>query len=108
MFAYYLRYFNPRLSPHQPEQTPASVMVISLEGLGAMLWSRREQGWVYDPASIGRWMGKLENEDLYDPINRAEAETRMREITDGREGLPDEATIEWIFQWDGNPPQSED
>jgi hypothetical protein len=72
----------------------------------AMHWDYPQQGWVYDPEGNAQYLSEVE-EDRLRQIARDEAERVTPGIT-GREGLPDEDTIRWIFQWKGEPPQAED
>lgn len=72
----------------------------------AMHWSHYQQGWVYDPTGNSRYLAE-EDEDRLRNIEREEAERVTPGITGG-EGLPDEDTVRWIFQWKGAPPQAED
>lgn len=74
----------------------------------AMHWSHRQKAWVYDPEGNGRIIGDVdEYGERRRSVTRIEAEQITPAITKG-ERLPDEDTIQWIFQWKGAPPQFED
>jgi hypothetical protein len=55
------------------------------------------------------------SETVFDPKNRnriknasrAEADDAAWVVSSGNERLPDEDTIRWIFQWKGQPPDSD-
>ncbi|GIH06946.1 hypothetical protein Rhe02_50130 [Rhizocola hellebori] len=72
----------------------------------AMHWDHLQQGWVYDPEGNAQYLAEISEERIRG-IERGEAERVTPGITGG-EGLPDEDTIRWIFQWKGAPPQAED
>jgi hypothetical protein len=72
----------------------------------SMHWSHFQEGWVYDPQGDAKLLAEID-EDTFREIEREEAERVTPGITGG-EGLPDEDTIRWIFQWKGAPPQAED
>jgi hypothetical protein len=73
----------------------------------AMHWNHVQSAWVYDPDGNAAVLG---DDDEYGErireIERGEAERVTPGITGG-EGLPDEDTIRWVFQWKGAPPQAE-
>ena len=99
MFAYYLIY------PTDERTTPTGLFVTG--SMAAMLWDHWAKAWVYDPGLVGRFLNSLDNIDRFEVVDRKTAERAAPQITGG-EKLPDEETIRWIFQWRGNPPQSED
>jgi hypothetical protein len=73
----------------------------------AMHWSHPERAWVYAPDRCSDFLGRNDNQERQRPVERGEAERITPAITGGEE-LPDEETIEWIFQWKGQPPRAED
>jgi hypothetical protein len=91
----------------QEGKNPTGIFVKGTGG-HAILWDQRQKAWVYDPEWIAQYTFKAENQDRYDLIPREQAEALMLTITEGKEALPDEETILWIFQWKGAPPQSEE
>src|SRR5688572_25199648 len=95
-------------------EAPAGIVVVEkiyapgLESMEyhAMHWDHFQQGWVYDPDGNSRFMAEADEDQIH-RVQREEAERVTPGITGG-EGLPDEETIRWIFQWKGAPPQAED
>ena len=73
----------------------------------ALIWNHRKGAWDYQPGLVARFLGTVENEDRYEPIDRETAERIAPEISGG-EPLPDEESIRWVFQWEGKPPQNDD
>ncbi|MFD0593570.1 hypothetical protein ACFQZ4_14445 [Catellatospora coxensis] len=73
-----------------------------------MLWSRRKNAWIYDPGKVAYLLDHHEYVDRSEEISREQAEELTLQITEGKEALPDEETILWIFQWKGAPPQDDD
>ena len=99
MLSYFLIYRT------DAQSTPTGLFV--KKSPHAMLWDHRAKAWVYDPELVGRFIHRLDNIDRYRKVDRETAERAAPQITGG-EKLPDEETIGWIFQWRGNPPQSDD
>jgi hypothetical protein len=79
----------------------------SLKEYHAIAWDHLQQAWVYDPDEIAAYLGDEDMVDRQRSLDRAEAE-RVTPLITGGEELPDEDTIQWIFQWKGKPPQAED
>jgi hypothetical protein len=101
MVTYYAFY------PRDTSKPPRGIFVTH-GGVDAMLWSRRKKAWIYDPWKVAYLMDHHEYMDRSKEISRQEAEDLTLRITEGKEALPDEETILWIFQWKGAPPQDED
>jgi hypothetical protein len=92
------------------DRTPAGIVVQGTGGLEVptghgLIWNHRLGAWQYNPGMADRAVGD-EDWDLSDELTREEAE-RVAPVVTGGEELPDEDTIWWIFQWKGDPPQSE-
>jgi (2Fe-2S) ferredoxin len=47
------------------------------------------------------------NWDSYQTVDRETVERIAPQVTGG-EQVPDEESINWVFQWEGNPPQNND
>jgi hypothetical protein len=101
MFTYYVIY------PDDRTKQPVGLFVTEDSQGHAMLWDHRAKAWVYDPALVVRFLDDYQHIDEYETVDRETAERATPQITGG-EQLPDEETIAWIFQWEGNPPQTED
>jgi hypothetical protein len=101
MFTYYVLYRDDRRT------TAVGLFVTEDSQAHAMLWDHRAKAWAYDPALVVRVLDDYRNYDRYKTVDRETAERVAPQITGG-ESLPDEETIAWIFQWEGNPPQSEE
>ncbi len=86
---------------------PTGIIVRDVKTGDALLWNHRQKAWQYNPDLVVRFLDDYRNLDQYEPIDRETAERVALGIT-GRQELPDEETIAWIFSWKGEPPQSED
>jgi hypothetical protein len=94
------------------DRTPAGIAVQGSGGVEVptghgLVWSHRAGAWRYDPAAAGEWVGDEDYRGMSDEVTREVAEQVAPMVTGGEE-LPDEETIWWIFQWKGDPPQSQD
>ena len=101
MFTYYLIYRT------RAKTAPTGIFVTEDAEGHAMLWDHRARAWVYDPALVVRFLDDYRNGGRYETADRETAERVTPQITRG-EKLPDEDTIAWVFQWRGEPPQSDD
>jgi hypothetical protein len=85
---------------------PVGIVVRGQGGEDALMWNHRAGAWTYDPSTAGRFLGNEENWDRFQPVDRDTAALATPQVTGGQE-LPDEESIRWIFQWKGEPPQTE-
>lgn len=86
---------------------PEGLLVLETETGDGLYWDHRAQAWRYDRALVARTVFDWKNEDRIDPVGRADAEQVAMVVTGAAEPLPDEDTIRWIFQWQGEPPRGE-
>ncbi|MFD0593571.1 hypothetical protein ACFQZ4_14450 [Catellatospora coxensis] len=89
-------------------ETSGEGIIVTHGGVDAMLWDHRQKAWVYDPTTVAYVMDHHDYVDRSEEISREQAEELTLQITKGKEALPDEETILWIFQWKGAPPQDDD
>jgi hypothetical protein len=89
------------------KEAPAGIAVMEVAEGHALLWSHREKAWAYNPGRVVRFLDDYRNSGRFETVDRETAERVTPQITGG-EKLPDEDTIAWVFQWRGEPPQSDD
>jgi hypothetical protein len=106
MLSYYAIYKHD--TTEHPTEPPTGIAFLDNGTGDGMIWDHMQKAWVYDPGLIIRFLDDYRNQDRFKTVDRATAEAVTLEVTGGKEGLPDEETIRWIFQWKGNPPQSDD
>jgi hypothetical protein len=102
MLTYYAIY------EHSTAEPPRGIFVMKWSADDGLIWNHQIKAWQYNPALIARFIFDEKNWDRFEEIDRGTAERITLEVTKGREPLPSEETIGWIFQWKGNPPQSDD
>ena len=102
MLTYYALY------DQSPADPPRGICVMDWRASDGLLWDHFAKAWSYDPELIGRLIFDERNLDRIEEIDRTKAEQVTLAVTEGRERLPDEDTIRWIFQWKGDPPQADD
>lgn len=102
MLSYYAIYEN------DTTERPRGIFLLDNRTGDGMLWNHMNKAWRYDPGLIIQFLDDYRNQERFKTVDRATAEEVTLEVTGGKEALPDEETINWIFQWKGNPPQSED
>jgi hypothetical protein len=95
--------------PSDPSDPPAGIIVMGYTkgDTDALAWDHFQQAWVYAPSQAVQFLDNPRNGDRFRRISREQAEETALLVSRG-EKLPDEATIAWIFQWKGSPPQGED
>src|SRR5690349_15838308 len=106
MLSYYAIYKHDMAD--RSTEPPTGIALLDNGTGDGMIWDHLQKAWIYDPGLIVRFLDDHRNWDRVEEIQREKAEAVTLEVTGGKEGLPDEETIRWIFQWKGNPPQSED
>jgi hypothetical protein len=90
------------------DQPPRGIFVMDWNTEDGLAWNHMSKAWQYDPVGMTEFLFDERNYDRVQKIDRATAERITLDITRGREPLPSEETIYWIFQWKGEPPQSGD
>jgi hypothetical protein len=102
MLSYYAIY------DHDTRERARGIALLDNRTGDGMIWDHLQKAWVYNPELIVRFLDDHRNWDRVEEIGREKAEEVTLQVTEGKEALPDEETIGWIFQWKGKPPQSED
>jgi hypothetical protein len=86
---------------------PGGIIVLETRSGDALIWNHQSKAWQYDPQTAQRFIFDDQNLDRLEVVDRDTAQLATIQVT-GREPLPDEDTIAWIFQWKGSPPQEAD
>ena len=100
MLAYYVLY-------RTDEKTRPTGIFVMGSGGHALIWDHRQKAWSYNPSLVVRIVDDYRNFDRYETVDRETVERIAPQVTGG-EQVPDEESIHWVFQWEGNPPQNED